>query len=168
MNNQRIRQDSSDNVLTPVSGVVPVVGYITGSNKSMDILVRFDDTEPKAAKLVANLDRNELVKPEYHGREALIVFENGDLEKPIILAIMENPIEKLISLELSEEETKEIKEATIDGERISFEAKNELILKCGKGSILIRKDGKIIVKGTNLLSRSSGSNKVKGASVGIN
>ncbi len=56
----------------------------------------------------------------------------------------------------------------VDGKKITLEAENKIVLKCGKGSITIQKDGKIVVKGTNLLSRSSGINRIKGGSVGIN
>ena len=60
------------------------------------------------------------------------------------------------------------KDILIDGKQITIEAESEILLKCGKGSILIRKDGKIILKGTDLLSRSSGRQRIKGSSVSIN
>jgi hypothetical protein len=49
-----------------------------------------------------------------------------------------------------------------------LEAQEEIVLKCGEGSITLRKDGKIIIKGTHLLSRASGPNRIKGGSVQIN
>jgi uncharacterized protein (DUF2345 family) len=59
-------------------------------------------------------------------------------------------------------------DAVIDNDRIVLDAKREIVLKCGKGSITINKDGKIVILGTNLISRSRGRNKIKGASVSIN
>jgi hypothetical protein len=56
----------------------------------------------------------------------------------------------------------------LDGRRLVFSASQEIVLRCGKGSIFLGKDGKIIVKGVNIVSRSSGINKVKGAAVKIN
>jgi uncharacterized protein (DUF2345 family) len=56
----------------------------------------------------------------------------------------------------------------IDGQRLQFEAKDEIVLKCGKASITLTKAGKIIIRGTYLLSRSSGVNRIKGGSVQIN
>lgn len=56
----------------------------------------------------------------------------------------------------------------VDGKRVVIEAQEEIELKCGQGSITIRKDGKIVVKGTNLLSRSSGPNRIKGGSINLN
>ena len=56
----------------------------------------------------------------------------------------------------------------ISGRQIEIHADSGLLLKCGKGSISIKEDGTIIVKGSRLLSRSSGINKIKGAAVQIN
>ena len=44
----------------------------------------------------------------------------------------------------------------------------EIVLECGEGSITIRKDGKIVIKGTHLLSRAAGVNRIKGGQVNIN
>jgi len=56
----------------------------------------------------------------------------------------------------------------VDGKRVVIEARQEILLRCGKGYILIREDGRIVIKGTDLLSRSSGINKIKGGAVRIN
>ena len=49
-----------------------------------------------------------------------------------------------------------------------IEAEEEMILCCGKSSITLKKNGKIILRGTDLVSRSSGGNKIRGATVKIN
>ena len=56
----------------------------------------------------------------------------------------------------------------VNGRKILIEADEEIQLKCGKGVITVDNNGKIIVKGTHLLSRSSGPQRIKGASVSIN
>ncbi|MDF1546093.1 MAG: hypothetical protein P1R58_13450 [bacterium] len=56
----------------------------------------------------------------------------------------------------------------IESDQIEIQAGSKLVLKCGKGSLSINEDGTIIVKGSRLLSRSSGINKIKGAAVQIN
>ena len=110
----------------------------------------------------------ELIKDEYVGREVLVVFPEGNTDIPVIIALMENPIDQLVSLEIEDDEKKQEKDFKIDGKQVTIEAENEIVMKCGKASILLRNDGKIIIKGTHLLSRSSGPNRIKGASVGIN
>ena len=56
----------------------------------------------------------------------------------------------------------------VDGERLVFTAKKEIVLRCGKASITLTRAGKILIRGAYLLSRSSGVNRIKGGSVKIN
>ena len=161
---QRIAQSFS--TLTQLTA--PCVGYVDGTGRNGEILVHTDKTSPQKARLLANVDRTELIGPDALGREVLLVFDHGDPNRPIIIGFLEHPLEKLVSLELESEEAKKKKDIAIDGKRVTIEAEEEVLLRCGKGSILIRKDGKIVIKGTNILSRSSGPNRVKGASVGLN
>lgn len=55
-----------------------------------------------------------------------------------------------------------------DVQEITFNADEKIELRCGKSSLTMNKDGKIVLKGSHLLSRSSGPNRIKGASVNIN
>jgi hypothetical protein len=96
------------------------------------------------------------------------MFENGDPRHPIIIGIIqEKPVLKT-AVEQLVVNKKNLKDIQLDGERIIFDAKKEIVLRCGEGSVIIKTDGKIIIKGTNLLSRSRGSNRIKGAAVSIN
>jgi hypothetical protein len=49
-----------------------------------------------------------------------------------------------------------------------LEAKNTLVLRVGDGSITIRADGKILIKGKDLVSHATNMNRVKGGAVAIN
>lgn len=155
-------------VATRSNSSVPCIGRLAGMNKQGDILVEYEGCGPQAAKLIANINRSELAREEQRGREVLLLFEKGDPQRPIIVGLMEDRLEGLVSFELPGEKAKEVKDILIDGKRVTIEAEEEVLLKCGKGSILIRKDGKVIIKGTDLLSRSSGRHRVRGASVSIN
>lgn len=53
-------------------------------------------------------------------------------------------------------------------ESIVLEAAEELTLRVGDGSITIRKDGKILIKGQDLVSHAKRVNRIKGGSVSIN
>jgi len=53
-------------------------------------------------------------------------------------------------------------------DHLLLEAKKSLTLKCGDGSITIREDGKILIKGKNLVSLALETNRIKGGSVAIN
>jgi hypothetical protein len=49
-----------------------------------------------------------------------------------------------------------------------LEAKSSLTLRVGDGSITIRADGKILIKGKDLVSYATRVNRIKGGSVSIN
>jgi hypothetical protein len=47
-------------------------------------------------------------------------------------------------------------------------AKEQLVLRCGKASITLTKEGKVLIQGAYVSSRSSGVNRIKGGSVQLN
>ncbi|NNE33825.1 MAG: hypothetical protein HKN13_01215 [Rhodothermales bacterium] len=56
----------------------------------------------------------------------------------------------------------------VTGKRIFIDAEEELQIRCGDATILINRNGKIVVKGESVTSRARGLNKIKGAAVSIN
>jgi hypothetical protein len=59
-------------------------------------------------------------------------------------------------------------EADVDGRRVRIVAQDEIVLECGQASITLRRNGKIIVRGTYVETYSTGTNRVKGGQVRIN
>ena len=57
---------------------------------------------------------------------------------------------------------------TIKATEIIVEAERDLVLRCGAGMIRVQRDGKVIIRGENVLSAARGVNRIKGGSVGIN
>ena len=143
---------------------LPCIGRLVGTTPSGAVAVRIGTGSPRPARLMAGLHRSDLSRPIMQDREVLVMFEKGDPEKPIILGLLADPLEEVIALS----ESQEPKEVMLDGKRVMLEAQDEIQLKCGEGSITLRKDGKIIIKGTHLLSRAIGPNRIKGGSVQIN
>ena len=154
--------------LLAASGPGACVGRIVECGQAGQVLVEFDAGQPKEARFVSGLRRDELAEAAHSGREVLIVFERGDPERPIVLAFMENESERNVSPQLDGNLIEQPRHAVVDGEKVKIEAQKEIVLECGKGSITIRRDGKILIKGTNLVSRSSGPHRIKGAHVAIN
>lgn len=147
--------------------LAPRIGKLAAPGPAGEILVEYEGST-KVARSVSGVSRSELVKPENRGRDVLLLFEVGDPNRPIIIGLMDDPLEHLVSMEVAPKTVDQPKEVVVDGKRVMIEAEEEVILKCGAGSITLRKDGKIIIKGTHLLSRSSGPNRIKGGSVNIN
>ncbi|GBC62136.1 hypothetical protein DENIS_3099 [Desulfonema ishimotonii] len=98
----------------------------------------------------------------------LLVFENNDPRRPVIIDTLHPAIgeaEPAESVTLPAERPEAV---TVDGKRVIFDAEEEIVLRCGKASITLTRAGKIIIRGAYLLNRSSGVNRIKGASVQIN
>ena len=95
----------------------------------------------------------------------LLFLEDGDPARPIIVGFVTDTFaaaQPLLEMHARPSG------ATLDGKRLQFEASEEVVLKCGKGSITLQADGRVVIKGTELVSRATGGNKIRGASVSIN
>ena len=98
------------------------------------------------------------------GKKVLMVLENGDPTLPIIIGLISDVLPRPLSpIHGNIEDGFEL-----NGKRMSFEGREEVVLRCGKASITLRADGQVVVKGTRLMSRASETNKVRGATVLIN
>jgi len=50
-------------------------------------------------------------------------------------------------------------DALLDGQRLELTAERDIVLRCGAASITLTREGKILIEGTYLLSRSRGVNR---------
>ena len=91
-----------------------------------------------------------------------LVFENGDVRRPIILGVLQD------RPAAAGDAPSQPVSIRADDERFVVSAEREIVLQCGDASITLTRAGKVLIKGTYVLSRSSGYNKIKGAAVDIN
>jgi hypothetical protein len=61
-----------------------------------------------------------------------------------------------------------IVDATVDGWRVVLDAQEEVVLRCREASITLRRNGRVVIRGTYVETRSRGVNRIKGGSVQIN
>jgi hypothetical protein len=153
-----------------MAAMQPQVGQICPTSNPATIMVQCEGQSPVPARLIASVDRSLLARKESIGRRVLLVFENGDPDYPIIVGVLENLIDDMVALEIESSEAgpQEKPEVLVDGKKITFQAEQEIVLKCGKGSITLTNEGKIIIKGTDIVSRATNTNKIKGSSVELN
>jgi len=59
-------------------------------------------------------------------------------------------------------------DAVVDGQRVVVEGKDEIVLRCGAASITLRRNGRVVIRGVYVETRSRGLNRIKGGSVQIN
>lgn len=89
------------------------------------------------------------VGPASVGKLAAITMMD---DQPLILGLIQPPLP----------------EVEADGEKLVLTARRELTLRCGKASIHLTADGRVTIRGTEVLSRSDGPNRLQGASVQLN
>lgn len=52
--------------------------------------------------------------------------------------------------------------------RLVLQADDELVIQCGAGSITIRKNGKVLIQGLEIVSHARGKNRIRGGSIQLN
>lgn len=155
---------SSSGKSDKISGVI--IGKLTGFGPLKNPLVEFsynNSDKLLPARSTVDLNKNHI------SREALLMFEGGDPDKPIIIGIIINQDERQEESFQKEETGKEESvNFEVDGERVIFTANKEIVLNCGKASITLTSAGKVLIRGAHLLSRSTGVNRIKGGSIQLN
>jgi hypothetical protein len=99
----------------------------------------------------------------------VLAFERGDPRSAIILGLLMRPYEYQTEADDPEPApARPVFEVQRDREQLVLTAEREIVLRCGEASIILTRAGKVLIRGTYLLSRSSGINRIKGGSVQIN
>ena len=132
-----------------ISGIV--IGKIVTIDTTGSPIVDFpcnSNGKPIPAKAVLEINKS------HTGREVALMFEGNSVEKPIIMGLMHVP-DKTVKI-LS------------DGKSEIITAEKELLLQCGESSILLKENGKIVIKGLDIISRARRNNKIRGGSVRLN
>lgn len=110
---------------------------------------------PKLDQVTIEVKRGiSQISAEEVGCEFLVTCDRGEVTKPILL-------NKLTQLSISDERR-------LPNEKRIISAESELTLKCGKSSITLSENGKVVIRGSYILSRSSGANKIRGGSISLN
>ena len=140
-----------------ITGVV--IGLLVGVNESGEPLIAFADN-PAETAMPARCTTE--IKAADTGREVALMFEAGDVKRPLIIGFIQHPGQD------QNDNSKQAMNTTLDDEEIVLSAKRNITLKCGKSSITLTRTGKILIKGEYLSSHSTGVNRIKGGSIQLN
>ena len=141
------------------------IGRILDVQPSGTVLIEFargSETGITAGRALTSIRESDI------GAEVAVMFEDGEFHRAIVIGLVRNP--GAVSREGVQEATGNPGEMTVRlvGRKLSIAAGGEIEIRCGKASIRLSEDGTIRLHGTNVVSRASGQNKIKGASVHIN
>lgn len=94
---------------------------------------------------------------------------------PVILGVISKKLwkEELESKDSQKEKIKttfsgQVDTVKLDEHDICLKADRTIRLECGRSSLLLRKDGTVIVRGLKIISRAVETNKIRGGTVSIN
>lgn len=124
-------------------------------------------TYPVAARVFVGIDDAALKRAAEEQSEAVLLFEDGDPSRPLLIGLLRSAaplVDALLAGLLVDEE----KVARIDGKRVTIEGKEEVVLQCGKASLTLRRDGKVELRGVNVVTQADQVHKIRGGKVQVN
>jgi hypothetical protein len=147
----------------------PLAGRIV-SVRGAEVRVDFEgnDRGPLAARVSAALDDAALGAAASEGHEVLLAFERGDPGRPVVLAVLRSRSPLTDAVLARAVPAAAPRNARVDGRLVEIEGKEEVILRCGRASLTLTRDGTVILRGVKVVSRSDGVNRIRGAKVEIN
>ena len=159
----------------PASGMEPVTGAELGSIIGLatdgGALLRIGRHNPVEAwarfALRTTRDRVEAAIEQH--QPVVVLFEGGDRSKPLIVGFIESlQPSPTVTVDPCAAADAPIIEVDVDGRRVKLTAQDEIVLQCGQASITLRRNGRVIVRGTYVETHSEGTNRIKGGQVQIN
>lgn len=122
-------------------------------------------------RLAVPVTREQLDAAIANRQQVVVVFERGDRTRPIVMGFIEAiPVATPTPAPepSSAPGAAPILEADVDGKRVRVTAQDEIVLQCGPASVTLRRNGRVIIRGTYIETRSDGTNRIKGGQVQIN
>jgi hypothetical protein len=120
---------------------------------------------PQPARLAIAADQARLQQAMREGELAVLAFQHGAEQPPLILGLVKLP---LAMPDPKPDTRPELIRADVDGRRLHIRAADEIVFECGKASVTLRRNGKVIIRGTHVETNSEGTNRIKGGNVRIN
>ena len=150
MSSLRDKRSSRTEAAEPAPAEV-VIGRFVGLGEDGAPLVDFPANPAGAAVSAMATARYADVAP---GSAVALMFVEGDRARPLVIGVIA-------------EQAQDAPVATPE-ERLTFTAAREIVLQCGRASIVLTRAGKVLVRGAYVSLRSSGMQRITGASVQIN
>ncbi len=135
-----------------------VIGMILGFQDALPLVVFPGNLQEKAipARSLTRLSTADL------GAEVALLFEDGDRARPLIIGKLVDPLRPTSGA---------VDAGAVviaDGQLLRLVAKERIELRVGKASLIMEADGRITLRGTDLVSHASRSNRIRGGSVNLN
>lgn len=148
------------------------VGWVVGEAGGGELLVDFvgNCRGPLPARTSLVLDMASRRQAVTQRQQAILLFENGDPALPLLIGLLQAPTATpLTDALLSETLPAGVpREARVDGQRVLIEGREEVMLRCGKATLTLRRDGQVLLRGVNIRTEADEVQRIKGGKVQIN
>ncbi len=147
------------------SALVPVrIGTVTGWSEKGGLLVDYPGSPhgPQQAMTTMRLTAPQIEVLIATREPVLLTFDLERADHPILFGLTQ-PAPLPAALKGNEPLL-----AVVDGEAVELRGDERVELRCGKASIVMTKEGKILLSGTYISSVSSGAHRIRGGSMEIN
>jgi hypothetical protein len=131
-------------------------GRIAAVDEAGRVWVKLGEGRPVRARVARSLQQHCPDHTTWPGKAVLVL----PAERPIVVDFIDQQVDLA--------PPPDRKEVVVEGQRLVFEGKEQIELRCGKATITLTRAGKILIRGAYLSNRSSGVNRVMGGSVQIN
>jgi hypothetical protein len=140
------------------------IGHIVGVQDGRWLVDYPDNPHPPLpARTIVHFTADAIERAAQANAEVLLLLEDQRSDLPIVIGLLTPPTTLAEDAQVASHF-----EAVVDGERVVIDAKDEIVLRCGEASITLRRNGRIVVRGTYVETRSKGVNRIKGGTVQIN
>lgn len=142
---------------------------VVACDEDGNVWVACGERAPLPARLAMSVSLEALRTAVDDRQQAVLVFENGDPSLPLIIGLMQGRATKQIAdASLVDQRANPVLDADADGKRVRVTAQEEIVLQCGPASITLRRNGRVVIRGTYVETHSEGTNRIKGGQVQIN
>lgn len=161
-----------------------VLGRITRVDGEDGLCVQLaGGAQSRPARLGAALSAEALAAAARAGRPAILAFENGDPTRPIVMGLLQSGEPRTAhggepetaaartgagAAQGAKDSSARQVDAQVDGRRVRIVAQDEIVLECGRASITLRRNGRVVIRGDYVETHSEGTNRIKGGQVRIN
>ncbi|WP_233261494.1 DUF6484 domain-containing protein [Vitiosangium sp. GDMCC 1.1324] len=156
--------DSSERILEPR------IGWLLGM-KDGCALVDYpaNSRGPLAARLAVALEAQVLARAIADRQSVVLLFAEGDPAQPLVMGLLQaaGPSSMLEAV-LDETLARKPQEVEVDGRRVLVEGREEVVLRCGKASLTLRRDGLVVLRGVNIRTEADELQRLRGGKVQIN
>ncbi|NOJ79309.1 DUF6484 domain-containing protein [Myxococcus xanthus] len=156
-----------------------LIGRVVGRGRMGTVQVDFEGNHhgPLEARLAVAVDEATLLRAIEARQEAVLCFERGTPTCPIVLGLLQPRSETPLldaMLEAPDGEREDGEVAIVaNGQRVPIEglldgATEELELRCGRSSLVLRRNGQILLRGEHVLVDAGQVLRLRGGKTQIN